>query len=223
MAKAIGYMKPDIDPNMRLYVPFNEGVGSIAKDYSQYGNHAQLTDVEWSPDGFNGAGKFNGSSSYGDCGNNASLNTTDAITIEAWVKPNAFGTSTTTILKNQGSAPTRFPFVIGSWSDWGNNWGAGFYDGSWHTVDIGSLISTEIWHYTIFTYNGVNLKIYVDGILKDNLNYVGSLPVSTGSLGIGAFAGSDRYFNGTIDNIRIYNRALSAPQILADCYGVVCN
>ena len=74
MAKAIGYMQPTIDPNMRLYVPFNEGVGAIAKDYSQYGNHAQFTDVEWSIGKGGNTGVFNGTSSYCDCGNDASLN-----------------------------------------------------------------------------------------------------------------------------------------------------
>ena len=221
MAKAIGYMKPDIDPNMRLYVPFNEGVGSIAKDYSQYGNHAQLTDVEWSPDGFNGAGKFNGSSSYGDCGNNASLNITDAITIEAWVK-------TTSASLGEPVAKGDYRYLFYYHGDRAVKYmsfqvfltNAGWTDSGKATL----LLGDGNWHHIAGTFDGTQSKYYQDGALEQTITRAADTITSDDNpLTIGSRYDGTNPFNGTIDNVRIYNRALSAPQIPADCYEVVCN
>lgn len=62
-----------IDQNTKLYCPFNEGIGDVAKDYSQYGNNAVLTDIKWGLGGGDNTGIFNGESSYGNCGNDVSL------------------------------------------------------------------------------------------------------------------------------------------------------
>ena len=220
MAKAIGYTKPDIDPNTRLYVPFNEGVGSVAKDYSQYGNHAQLTDVEWSPDGFNGAGKFNGSSSFGNCGNDASLNTTDAITIEAWVKTTFnnkgilykggdyengdYGLSISSTGKARGIL-NDVGFVIGTKSIDDGNW---YHIGATYDKDAGGIDE---------------VKIYIDAVLDGTDDYSTVIQTSVDTLKIGYYHFSPYYFNGTIDNVIVSSTARSAAQIAADCYEVVCS
>lgn len=220
MVKAVGYMKPDIDPNTRLYVPFNEGVGSVAKDYSQYGNHAQLTDVEWSPGGFNGAGKFNGSTSFGNCGNPASLNLTDA-TIEVWVNSDD--------ISNAG--------IIGRFNAWGdpNNKGRALYvqnekmrfevaDGSGNRQYIESSVSsgwTNIWNYIVGIQDSEKIYLYRNGVSIDSKDVTGFThnPVD---LPIGKTVWN-WYFNGTIDEVRIYAKAQSAAQSAADCYEVVCH
>ena len=79
------------------------------------------------------------------------------------------------------------------------------------------------WYHVAFVYDGDGatnpdrLKIYVDGEEK-TLSFMGTIPSllqnSSASVKIGKFGGTlDRYFNGTIDDVRIYNRALSEAEI----------
>ena len=226
MAKAISYMKPDIDPNTRLYIPFNEGTGSVAKDYSQYGNHAQLTDVEWSNDGFNGAGKFNGSSAYGNCGAGTSLNITDKLTISAWINVNEF--------------PIDYYAGIVSKKNWQQ-----------YRLDIRStkkiqvnvkttggsnditglqILNTNKYYYITCTIDTdiTTTRIYIDSVIdieKTDLN-AGTIVTTSNDLLIGkdteGFPTFGKCFDGTLNEIRLYNRILSPAQIAADCYEVVC-
>ena len=220
-AKVIGYMKPDIDPNTRLYVPFNEGVGNVAKDYSQYGNHAQLTDVEWSPDGFNGAGKFNGSSSYGDCGNDASLNITDAITIVIWMKSGTAGNNKIlgkdSIHVGQNGwkvhyETNRLGMAIETDGITGWDW-----NGYTFTMAINFL------DYVVFVYDGTKKRTYLNGNEEFNQDVTGNITTTNNNLLIGRHSAGLIYFNGASSLILIYNRAQSAAQITADCYEVVCS
>ena len=220
MAKAIGYMQPTIDPNMRLYVPFNEGVGTIAKDYSQYGNHAQFTDVEWSIGKGGNAGVFNGTSSYCDCGNDASLDITDAITIEAGIKldqlPTEAGVESYILNKNKylayvSKASNKLAFKITS-------------GGTTKTlVSIDALI-INTWYHLVMKFDPSTQRgyIYINGVERSTYWGVSVIDNSlANSLWIGS-SGIGRA-NGLIEELRIYNRALSAAQIAADYYEMVGN
>ena len=69
------------------YWKFDEGKGNIAKDSLGMGNDGTISGGATYTKGVSGSGlKFDGVDGYVDCGNNASLNITDTITIEAWVK-----------------------------------------------------------------------------------------------------------------------------------------
>lgn len=220
-AKAIGYMKPDIDPNTRLYVPFNEGVGDLAKDYSQYGNHAALTDVEWSPDGFNGAGKFNGSSSFGDCGNDVSLNITDAISLRVGIK---FDTAFTGYIISKGT--DKYDLLTYS----GDNGKIAFYV-TGHTpafLKTINLFNDGILHCVVATYDkdagSNNRKIFIDGLLENQNTETAVIETDADNLAIGKWGSAPAsYFNGTIDNVILISTAKNQAQAAADCYEVVCN
>jgi hypothetical protein len=78
------------------------------------------------------------------------------------------------------------------------------------------VASLNAWYYTVITYDGSVLKIYVDGVLKNSYNNP-TLSSEVGSATqIGAIyfqSGQNRSFKGLIDEPRIYNRALSAEEI----------
>ena len=230
MAKAIGYMKPDIDPNTRLYVPFNEGVGPVAKDYSQYGNHAQLTDVEWSPDGFNGAGEFNGSSSYGDCGNDASLNITDAKSIEAYVYRIGSGINWQYIAGNsRGNYNGGYALKMET-SDRMSFFLANGVDKTPMFTTTAVLPANE-WVYVVGLWDGGatvvsgSIRIYFNGVNQAGSElHMGETSVgNSNEVYIGSFNGVSTFFDGTIDNVIVSSTARSAAQIAADCYEVVCS
>jgi hypothetical protein len=87
------------------------------------------------------------------------------------------------------------------------------------------VVSTNIWHHIAGTYDGSNIKFYVDGVLQATAPQSGSIsPMQANSfLSIGSEEGrsvcpscvSSRYFNGLIDEVEIFNRALSQPEIQA--------
>ena len=221
MAKAVGYMKPDIDPNTRLYVPFNEGVGSVAKDYSQYGNHAQLTDVEWGIGKGGSAGIFNGSSSLGNCGTSESLNIPDAIMISALVKS---GDQTSFWSGIAGGDVGYFQ----SLNPTEHLQGYVYQSGAWKYSLSSETLPQGQWKHVVMLYDstGGNIKLFIDAVevlytTQDTVT--GTIDISVTNLYIGMYANVNYLFNGTIDEVRIYAKVPSAAQIAADCYEVVCN
>lgn len=90
------------------------------------------------------------------------------------------------------------------------------------TVDGGNYIGADTrgitvgnWYHIACTYDGTSASIYVDGELQNSVSMSGLLRVSTQHILIGANPTSppSSFFNGSIDDIRIWNRALSASEI----------
>ncbi|MCA9036957.1 MAG: hypothetical protein KDA91_17600, partial [Planctomycetaceae bacterium] len=83
-------------------------------------------------------------------------------------------------------------------------------------VDISSLIADGNWHmYTATVTPGTGTRVYIDGLLKDTINRGGEAINPTGNAYIGTRSDLDpnRYFNGSIDSVAVYDRALSSTEI----------
>ena len=76
--------------------------------------------------------------------------------------------------------------------------------------------ATGAWTHLAVTYDGANLRLYVNGVQTASRALTGSIVTTTGLLKIGGNAVSGEWFNGLIDEVRIYNRALTAAQIQTD-------
>ena len=163
---------------------------------------------------------FDGDSDYINCGNDPSLNITDAITIEAWVNlattPNAYNKFVT-----KASDYENARYELGRYrSGVGGNlyWFIRKLDGNIFRISATAPVADR-WYHFVGTYEqGVGIKLYIDGILESsNSDYIGAIDSTAYSLRIGGFfagPGPEWYFNGTIDEVRIYNRALSAEEIM---------
>ncbi len=88
-------------------------------------------------------------------------------------------------------------------------------NGTHYNATASGNINDDAWHHLAATYDGANMKIYVDGSLKStNTNYSGILPSNNDEVWIGRnYSGSNGNFTGTIDEVKIYNISLSATQI----------
>ena len=177
---------------------------------------------------------------YVEVADDASLDCTEAITMEAWIKPNEYITTDGTA----GSA-TRDVNIIdnkGSWGDISTNGGHLLlinknYVYSRHyanSTSVGSnathnLVPNE-WKHIVVTADTSettdNQKFYIDGVLVQNR----TINISTGLLppiapsnkthiGNRANTTSAAQFNGSIDEPRIYNRALTASEVLSNYNG----
>ncbi|OFZ17205.1 MAG: hypothetical protein A2X86_01780 [Bdellovibrionales bacterium GWA2_49_15] len=136
--------------------------------------------------------------------NTAALAPTGQVSVEAWVKK-TIGTDATYLRKNgdylidsEGASAIRFT-VNSNWA--GAN---------------GAFPDNGLWHHIVGTYDGSNLKVYVDGILKQTAAYTGAITTSGGALHLGAR--DDLWItnlNGNMAEAAVYNYALSPGQISA--------
>ena len=205
------------DPTLSALWELDESGGAIAYDSSGNGIDGTLepaptlTPPLWQPAGgwFNGALQLDGVDDYVDCGNDDRLNITDEITLAVWVKTNDSGNgqfnpyvskgNQSYGLKHQDS--NNIEFVI--YDDW---W---YY--VWFSVDTSF---NDDWHHLAGTYDGSQLKLYVDGELEANSPYEGSIAGSTFNVNIGRNAEiTDRFYDGLIDDVVIFSRALDGTEI----------
>jgi hypothetical protein len=88
----------------------------------------------------------------------------------------------------------------------------------WRFLDSATPIPERKWTHVASTYDGATLRIYVNGVLDHSLAVTGTTCANADALIIGAkvkpSAGiSEAYFDGRIDDVRVYRRALSASEI----------
>ncbi len=195
---------------------FDEGSGSTAKDSSGYGNNGTISGASYTSETphkivGSGAGKYAlsfGGSGYIDCGNGASLNITGEITLEAWIKTSDWGPGYRGIVAKNLSDNTPWALrinntkqVIFNMNPSGQSW----------TLDLRfpqSSVDGQ-WHHLVATYNGSVGAIYQDGKLINTQTVNFSINPAVGdNVEIGGGA-----FNGLIDEVRIYSRALTSAEI----------
>ena len=195
---------------------FNEGAGGKAHDLSGRGNHGALTNFAfpstptsgWNP-GRTGIGlKFDGVDDYVDCGNKPSLNITDAITIEAWVK-SPIGDNEAISSKGVcgGSADTAWLYNIDA-NKKQAVWSSG---GPWYYSN--TEVPANQWSHVVLVFTPNKWKFYLNGESDGEVSVsYSSLPVNAYPVLIGIQGGCN-FYHGLIDEVRIYNRALSAAEI----------
>jgi hypothetical protein len=87
--------------------------------------------------------------------------------------------------------------------------------GTWYNASFDQL-QADTWYHLAATYDGQNLKAYKNGVLiTNNSEPSGNPDAESGSLKFGRHATGENYFHGTIDDVRIYNYALSESEIKA--------
>jgi len=198
---------------------FDEGSGTTAYDSSEYSNNGTLVNGPTWLDGIVGkALSFDGIDDYINCGNNPSLNITGPITIVLWLKPIVAGEGG----PNAGSVCKAEEGVDWSWQLRYNAPGGGNYMGfqfngdpegsTW--VSVKQNLSPGEWYHIAGTFDGTNIKCYLNGSETDT-NQISAIKGGSSTLFIGQ-DGWDTIFNGVIDEVKIYNRALSAEEIKAD-------
>jgi glucose/arabinose dehydrogenase len=196
---------------------FNEGAGTTAADASGTGNTGTTSSTTWAPLGkYSGALSFNGAGSYVTVNDSASLDLTTGMTLEAWVNPAALGTSGTnwrTVAFKQNTSGMAYALYA-------NNGGArptGQVNIGGEQNAIGTAqLPLNAWSHLATTYDGATMRLYVNGTQVASKAQTGSIPVTTGPLRIGGNTIWGEYFSGLIDEVRVYNRALTASEIGTD-------
>ena len=191
----------------------DESQGRKASDSSANDNDGTLVgNPKWLASGgkFGGALEFDGVDDYVDCGKNADLDIVNEITIAAWVKTNDSGNSDFNTYVTKGDA------AYGLKHHETNNLEFVIYDGAWHVAHYPVDSSFNgAWHHLVGTYDGRALKLYVDGALKTTTPDAGCI-IAINDFNLNIARNSDRterFYDGAIDDVRIYNYALGADNI----------
>ncbi|MEU7894219.1 LamG-like jellyroll fold domain-containing protein [Nonomuraea sp. NPDC049152] len=191
-----------------------EGTGTSVGDASGLGNTGEARDTTWVAGKHGQALAFNGSSSWITVADAPSLRLNTGMTLSAWVKPATLSSWRTVILKelpssNNASYGLYASNGIGNPSGW-------LYRGSVGAISATSPLPLDTWSHVAVTYDGTTARLYVDGNPAAETPMVGSLDESDGPLDIGGNGVWGEFFQGEIDEVRIYNIAQNSQQISTD-------
>ena len=187
-----------------------------AFDYSMNNNHGTMYGVIFTNDRFNALGKvvcFSGEENYVEVENSDDFNGMSEFSVSAWIKYES--------LSNENYAPIGkeglFRIVIGPSGNL--SFAVRTEDNEWYStgtvVNAGNVVINR-WYYIVGIYDGNKIRIYVDGkfINEGSTNISGNLYTNDRSFNMGrSLASNIDYFNGCLDDVRIYNRALSEHEI----------
>ena len=199
-------------PGLVAAYAFDEGRGSTAADHT--GNHhaATMTDVPWTTGKYGRAVLFNGTSSLARIADAADLHLSKGVTLEAYVCPNRTSDSQTLISKTRRDGGFPYGLELAS----GRPGGFVRIGGRTIRADSSSALGNGAWTFVALTYNGTVVRVYRSGTKVAETSASGSLSASTGALEIGGNSIWGEFFEGAIDNVRIYSRALSASELASD-------
>src|SRR5213076_1255747 len=192
---------------------FNEGSGTTVIDASGNNNTGTLSGATWTTAGrYGNALVFNGTSASVTVPNSASLGLTAAMTLEAWVYPTVAPTGWRAVIDKNVDR-----YYLMASSDQGNRPAAGgtWTAGNQNTVGPSGL-AVNTWTHLAATFDRATVRLYVNGVQVASQAQTTPLTTSTGTLQIGADSYAGENFAGRIDEVRIYNRALTAAEIQSD-------
>jgi len=216
----------DLTEGLVAYYNFNNGT---LKDSSAFKNDIIFSNATKTADRFgnpNNAYLFDGSTSYMQVKNSTSLNPS-AITMMAIIKLNGFygGPSygNQIFMKgyndfSQGLYGLRIQPLIPNTADTSKEFPSGYYGNSGYLANVTDttyFFRTGKWVKLVAAYDGLQTKIYIDGQLRNTTAGTGVFSQTTNDLFIGRceYPSYPFWFNGVIDEIRIYNRALGQGAI----------
>ncbi len=223
-------LKIDLFRGLVAWYPFN----GDTYDHSKHGNKVEFNSAEACRGYFgkkNNAFRFDGVSSYMRVANNGSLNPREGISLYAFVKPEGFYQgpchANYIIGKGNTSNPSGTYGLVFSDARYYHNTQCSkpvaeafedFYGGFGSTANVHDSLDYIVvnkWYKVVYTYDGKQSRIYVNGELKSVDLQTTFVSGSTNDLFFGKYENSQYpyFFKGIIDEIRIYNRALNANEV----------
>ena len=197
---------------------FNEDLGTDVYDSSGLNNNGTFQDGtnSWVVGKYGSGLQFTGNPDGRVLiPDSASLDLTDLFTIEAWVNPASAIPPSVVVSKYTHPDPMIFNLRTAN-----NSSGVWEFDATQTNLLSTTPIQLNDWQHLAVTYDGAKMKMYFNGNLESIMDATGSLnvddnPVFIGGQNCGTSNCRDP-FNGVIDEVRIYNTALTQDEILRD-------
>ncbi len=215
------------EKDLVAYWNFDEGTGQVVKDVTGKGHDGKFVGTpKWVDGKFGKALEFDGKTSYVEVPHADDLAIETNLTFSGWFKPSVTINSTNygyrLMVKNNDY------FFLFNYQDAGKGLGQlGFLlkdpSGVNHVAhSVTSEWVAGTWYHTAGTFDGKQIKIYINGVLEKAVDYVGKIGNSKLTVWIGA-DDAPAYFPGVIDDVRIYNATATdaeVKQIMAGPSGV---
>ena len=195
---------------------FEEISGTTVVDASGRGNHGALDGAARTSAGrFGKALSFDGIDDWVTIKDTSSIDLSTGITLEAWVYPTDNMSGWRSVLVKE-TPPDHASYYLYANSDTDQP-ATGVRIGSDQNLQGGPWLIPNTWVHLAGTYDGTTQRLYVNGTEVVNRPHSGPIELSTGVLRLGGNSiWGDEFFKGLIDEVRIYNRALSAGGIQTD-------
>ena len=200
---------------------FEEGAGGVAVDSSGNENNGIIHSGSWTEEGQVGTAlEFDGLDDYVSIPNSPTLNPADEITISAWVNPGVIPQAGWNKIIAKPYTNSAYPWQQYALTLHDNKFVFELNtEGTKDVIASTETVEPNTWYHVTGTYDGSEMRIYVNAALKGTLQKSGAIAAYPTDVHIGAGIYSDaetEYITGTIDEVKIYSRALSAEEIKTD-------
>jgi hypothetical protein len=214
VAGIIHTARADLSTGLIGHWNFDEGTGTTVADETGHGNSGTLFGPTWT------AGKVAGGLLFDGIDDTVSItglssSPSAAFTLSAWAKKTGSGSNDPrAILVSAGDTYMDIchndQFLVS----------LNMTVGGQQLYHAGSCASADVWMHYVLTYDGTNVHIYEDGIdVSGNIPQTGAITFGSGLI-IGAYGGGGFNFKGIIDDVRLYDRALTQSDV-TELYGYV--
>jgi len=208
---------PDRDPSLVGCWKLDETSGTTASDSSVNGNNGKLVgNPTWTAGKVKGALDLDGSGDYVDCGNPAAFGFGDTLTVCVWVNMRAVSGAWMAAV-SKGESAWRLSI---------NNTAQSFHfsvrgSPNYEAANGATTVGLGEWHHLCGTYDGAAMRLYLDGKVDATTALTGGMHTAGGNLLFGDNPqATGRYWNGQLDDVRVYHRALSAEEIAVIIRGI---
>ncbi len=202
----------NLDQGLVAYYPLNSNgldFGSNRRNMSPSGSPVAVEDYHGNA---GMAMSFNGSNSYFSAGNHASYQgmrqfsisvrfKTSVLKDQMFVAKHSGGTDGEFYFGTTSSGIIRFTRINSSNNRVDGNFSFAYNDGQWH--------------HAVAVYNGSRVEVFVDGTSIGSMAHSGNTKSTTHPLRIGYYSGTDWFFNGALDEVYVYDKALNTEEIAA--------
>jgi RHS repeat-associated protein len=197
---------------------FEEGTGLTVADSSGTGNNGTISGAAWTTSGkYGNALSFDGTNDAVSVPDANSLDLTNAMTLSAWVKVDStYGRFQDLIFKERNGNDGSYSLEADS--NVSSRPGLNFRTSGWQAARAPSPLTSGQWAHFAAAWDGTTTKIYLNGTLVKTQTMTGTVTTSSGALKIGGTAvfGDNRFVDGLIDEVRVYNRSLSQTEVQTD-------
>lgn len=197
------------------YYPLDTGVGTVAYDVSTNENRGFFAGTPgWTTGKLNQGISLNGSTQYTNIAHAANLNLSGDLTIEAWVNVPDYANNSTIAAKTTGNGTANNTYEFRIQQTTGKLQFLGF-DTALQTVTSSVAVPTGAFVHVAVTKISGTVTLYIDGSSSGS-GAVGTTNTNSNSLKLGARDDLTNFFKGTLDEVKLYNRGLSATEITND-------
>lgn len=212
---------PPVSAYLKAAWGFNEGSGTATGDASGNNNTATINGASpWAGGKYGSGLSLNGAGNYLSMPNSSSLDIAGSeMTVSLWLNPQQSPSSDSIILGKFWNAAT--------WTDPYYQYGLELWSGQpvfligtttgLKYATMGSNVAFDgQWKHLTVVYNGADAKFYLNGTLVSTQPLSGAIVARGNAMNIGADQSVSQFFKGGLDDLRVYNKALTAAEITAD-------